>query len=422
VAWGKNSDGQTNVPATLGPVVAVACGEMDTVALLADGTVRVWGGRGYEGFQPPPGLSNVVRIQKGALDSFAFLADGSIVTWNSTSHMPDETSNILALATDGSTTMGLLRQPIDRLTRAPVPQDFDGDHCSDLAAFDPATATWYIRRSSDGATFGGAPFAWGPGGTQPIPGDYDGDGRCDLALFEPATAKWYIRKSSDNQLLFDPPLAFGTGMVPAPGDYDGDGRCDVAVVDAAGNWFIRSSTSGQLLHGGPFKISPGGGMPLPADYDGDGFTDPGLWNGTESICYQAHSSVGITYRFGGDTFSLPNAYVALDYDGDGWTDFASYVRKTTKIPYYGTVVPVGTWSIVGENVVVGMAGAAPVAGDYDGDGRSDPAYFQPQLRRWGIRTTSSGQTISLTWPATRVRGLVPVDNQARINKTYGLLR
>jgi alpha-tubulin suppressor-like RCC1 family protein len=39
VAWGQNSDGQTNVPVGLRGVMAIAAGSRHTVALKSDGTV-----------------------------------------------------------------------------------------------------------------------------------------------------------------------------------------------------------------------------------------------------------------------------------------------------------------------------------------------------------------------------------------------
>src|SRR5687768_15734915 len=55
--------------------------------------------------------------------------------------------------------------------------DFDLDATADLSIYHPASGLWFVRRSSDAATFslgfGGPTYA-------PVAGDYDGDERADL--------------------------------------------------------------------------------------------------------------------------------------------------------------------------------------------------------------------------------------------------
>src|SRR5439155_10850096 len=66
VAWGSNSNGQTNVPVGLSNVVAIAAGDNDSLALKSDGTVIGWGGdNSWVQTTPPAGLSNVVAIAAG---------------------------------------------------------------------------------------------------------------------------------------------------------------------------------------------------------------------------------------------------------------------------------------------------------------------------------------------------------------------
>jgi alpha-tubulin suppressor-like RCC1 family protein len=42
-AWGRNVEGQCNVPAGLNDAVAVACGRFFSMALRSDGTIVTWG-------------------------------------------------------------------------------------------------------------------------------------------------------------------------------------------------------------------------------------------------------------------------------------------------------------------------------------------------------------------------------------------
>jgi len=59
VAWGRNIEGQCDVPAGLGSVVAVAGGGYHSMALKADGTVVAWGKHDFGQCDVPAGLGRV---------------------------------------------------------------------------------------------------------------------------------------------------------------------------------------------------------------------------------------------------------------------------------------------------------------------------------------------------------------------------
>ena len=65
VAWGRNGDGQTRVPAGLSGVVAIAAAASHTVALKQDGTVVAWGKNDAGQTTVLAGLSGVVAIAAG---------------------------------------------------------------------------------------------------------------------------------------------------------------------------------------------------------------------------------------------------------------------------------------------------------------------------------------------------------------------
>ena len=75
IAWGDNSYGQTNVPASLSNVVAIAAGgdlstpSAFTFALKSDGTIAVWGNG--QVVRPLGGMSNVIAIANGARHALA---------------------------------------------------------------------------------------------------------------------------------------------------------------------------------------------------------------------------------------------------------------------------------------------------------------------------------------------------------------
>src|SRR5437762_1014581 len=73
VAWGLDDDGQTDVPAGLSGVTAIAAGLFHSLALKDDGTVVAWG-RDIEGqTDVPSGLSNVTAISAGGYHSLALV-------------------------------------------------------------------------------------------------------------------------------------------------------------------------------------------------------------------------------------------------------------------------------------------------------------------------------------------------------------
>jgi hypothetical protein len=99
VAWGANNAGQTNVPAGLSNVVAIASRSGDfSMALRTNGTVVVWGNNSYHQTNIPPGLSNVVAIAAGGGHCLALRSDGTVVSWGFYYTVPAGLSNVVAVA------------------------------------------------------------------------------------------------------------------------------------------------------------------------------------------------------------------------------------------------------------------------------------------------------------------------------------
>ena len=74
VAWGYNYHGQTNVPAGLTGVTAIAAGSSHTVALRYDGTVVAWGNNYGGQTNVPAGLTGVTAIAAGRNHTVALVA------------------------------------------------------------------------------------------------------------------------------------------------------------------------------------------------------------------------------------------------------------------------------------------------------------------------------------------------------------
>ncbi|MCL2179353.1 MAG: hypothetical protein FWC28_01130 [Proteobacteria bacterium] len=104
--WGASTNGQTNVPGNLGPVVAVAAGYGHTCALQAEGTVRCWGASSYGQTNVPGNLDPVVAVAAGHGHTCALQAEGTVRCWgagsNGQTNVPDDLGPAVAVAAGSS--------------------------------------------------------------------------------------------------------------------------------------------------------------------------------------------------------------------------------------------------------------------------------------------------------------------------------
>jgi hypothetical protein len=107
------------------------------------------------------------------------------------------------------------------------------------------------------------------------------------------------------------------------------------------------------------------------------------------------SSASATHTWGGGA-DIP---VAGDYDGDGKTDVAIFRPST------------GMWFIINSSTSSGLTYSwggsddVPVPADYDGDGKTDVAVFRPSTGVWFILNSSTSAGSTTTWGGS---GDIPV--------------
>ncbi len=289
--------------------------------------------------------------------------------------------------------------------------DFNGDGKTDFAVVRNTgggaggQVTWFINYN--GTSNFTAP-EWGISTDVFVPVDFDGDNKTDVAIWRAGaagTAGYYILQSADSTFRFE---QFGqTSDNPrVAADYDGDGKADPAVYRsgaASGDqsvWYYRGSLNnpGDSVTFVPWGLN--GDFPAPGDYDGDGKNDFVVQrnNGNGQARFWMNLSTdGVTsVVFGTPT----DVIVPGDYDGDGKSDLAVVRGSAGQINWY--VRPSSTGVVSGGPYAVFGASATdfPVQGDYDGDGKTDPAVWRPSgtpgVSAFWFSGSTSG-TRAFTW-------------------------
>jgi hypothetical protein len=333
-------------------------------------------------------------------------------------------------------TNGAAPQFIDQWSSTPgvrvIAGDFNGDGRTDFAlvrqtpgwgsipvAFSNGDGTWKI-------TNGAAPQFLDDWANQPgvrvVAGDFNGDGKTDLALvrqtpgwntipiaFSNGDGTWKITNGAAPQFIGD--WANQSGVTVIAGDFNGNHRTDLALVrqtpgwntipvafsNGDGTWNITNSVASPFIDQWSYAA---GVRVVAGDFNGDGKTDIALVRQMPGW-----GSIPIAFSNGDGTWNITNgaapqfidqwAYqagvrvIAGDFNGDGKTDIA-LVRQT---PGWGSI-PIafsngdGTWKITN--------GAAPqfidlwsfqpgvqvVAGNFNGDSKTDIALVR-QTQGWG---------------------------------------
>jgi hypothetical protein len=218
------------------------------------------------------------------------------------------------------------------------------------------------------------------------PSDFDGDHKTDVAVFRPTTTEWWFARSTLGLVA----TQFGSAsdkIIPA--DFDGDGIADMAVWrEAAQSTFYIFESSTSTLRTDDFGIV-GDDPKLVADWDGDGKADPAVYrpgtgNQSGTIFYRASSNNpnrNITFFQWGSNDDRP---VRGDFDGDGKADPAVFKSDGS------------WWILLSSNGTLsvqfwGLATDKIVYGDFDGDGKTDLAVFRPSDTNWYILQSSNGQ-------------------------------
>ena len=264
----------------------------------------------------------------------------------------------------------------------PVPADYNGDGCAELATYNPRLQLWITGGCMNETVTSNYSLPGSEASAVPVPADYDGDGKVDRAIFIRRTNKWVINFSTSNTVG-----SMGCGLngdIPVTGDWDGDGRAQPGVFRPDTAKFYKASfpTSGNLC-----QVTSVTQFGLPGDEPGTGFIDSD--NISDLVVYRPKAnkyyittSTGAYFEIKmgepeSNSFSLPifgGRFYAKrtegDLNGDNISDI-SYARLNGEDTRT-------SWRVSQSNatekefIVPGKADAY-VAGDYNGDGKIEPA-------------------------------------------------
>jgi hypothetical protein len=108
-AWGDNTYGQASVPTyDREGVAAIAAGINHNLVLKSDGRVDAWGLDTYGAIDSPGSVqSGVTAIAAGGYESLALKSDGTVVAWGYWGTVPAGLSGVTAIATGGDFNLAL---------------------------------------------------------------------------------------------------------------------------------------------------------------------------------------------------------------------------------------------------------------------------------------------------------------------------
>lgn len=204
-AWGDNSQGELNIPASLAgkTVTSIAAGGLQALALTSDGKVTAWGQNNYGQTSVPASLNGktVTAIAAGVWNSMALTSDGKVTVWGDSTggalDVPASLASKTVTAIAEGNNFSLVLTSDGQLTawgnnlynQLNIPASLTGKTVTSIRT------GWY---NSAAITDDGAITVWGYGGTgiTNVPASLNGKKVIDLSI----GATWAMALTDDGKI------------------------------------------------------------------------------------------------------------------------------------------------------------------------------------------------------------------------------
>ncbi len=311
----------------------------------------------------------------------------------------------------------------------PAPSDFGGDRKSEILWRNGSgnTVIWSV----DGSTVTSDSLLTAkPGYTAKSASDYDGDGKADILWRNQTTGEneiWFMNGNTVASKGNTSSAANPTWYIEGAGDFNGDRKSDIlwrsSVVNPVTNdsyvviWTMdRTTETGEVTKYQNLDLKQNSGFAVKAvgDFDGDGKSDI-FWRnqatGQNEIWFMNGATVlnkGFTSAGADPTWSVVGSG---DFNGDGKTDILWRNRITDSATNDNYVViwlmnglaetGLVTLNQNGGNLKQTVNFGSQAVGDYNGDGKADIFWHDPQSHTgqiWSMTGVAANSIVPLSIP------------------------
>jgi uncharacterized protein (TIGR03437 family) len=264
--------------------------------------------------------------------------------------------------------------------------DFNGDGNLDIVTANSGdnTITVLLGNGSGGfAPAGSSPFAVGTNPASVAVADFNGDGKPDIVTANTgADDVTVLLGNGSGGFAAAQGSPFPVGLFPhsvAVGDFNGDGKPDIVTANSGNNTvkILLGTGSGGFTGGGAF---PAGSFPQSVavmDFNGDGKLDIVAANsGSHSVTVLLGNGSGGFAAAIGSPFAVgmnPQSVIAVDVNGDGKPDIVTANSGDNTVTVLLGNGLGGFNAAGGSPFAAGVTPVSLVAGDFNGDGRTDIA-------------------------------------------------